>query len=71
MRLGEQKIKSTLFSISTDGSDAILKGRGYGHGVGMSQWGARYMAIEGKNYKEILQKYYKNVKLRKLAVSNL
>lgn len=33
-------------------------GQGYGHGVGMSQWGARGMALKGYNYKEIIYHYY-------------
>jgi stage II sporulation protein D len=67
IRLGEQKIKSTLFDIYADDIAVVLKGRGYGHGVGMSQWGARYMAIAGKSYKDILQRYYKDVEIRKVA----
>lgn len=38
---------------------------GYGHGVGMSQYGANYMASQGKNYKEILHHYYTDVKITK------
>jgi len=33
-------------------------GQGYGHGIGMSQWGARGMALEGYNYREIIDHYY-------------
>lgn len=42
----------------------IIQGRGYGHGVGMSQWGAKAMAENGYNYKKILLHYYKNVEIR-------
>lgn len=38
-----------------------FKGRGYGHGVGMSQWGANEMAKKGYTYKEILKHYYKDI----------
>lgn len=41
----------------------FIKGGGYGHGVGMSQNGAKGMADNGKNYKEILLYFYKNVNL--------
>ena len=41
----------------------IFRGRGYGHGVGMSQWGAKAMAENGYNYKQILLHYYKNVEI--------
>lgn len=37
--------------------------RGYGHGLGMSQWGANYLARQGKNYRQILFYYYKNVRI--------
>jgi SpoIID/LytB domain protein len=40
-----------------------LKGRGYGHGVGMSQWGAYMMGHKGKTYKEILQFYFPGTKI--------
>lgn len=42
----------------------IIRGRGYGHGVGMSQWGAKVMAENGYNYMEILLHYYKNVEIK-------
>ena len=35
-----------------------LQGRGYGHGVGLCQWGARGMARAGHTWQEILQHYY-------------
>ncbi len=41
----------------------ILNGRGYGHGVGMSQWGAYCMSEQGFTYDEILKYYYKNITL--------
>ncbi len=41
----------------------IITTFGYGHGVGMSQCGANYLAKQGKNYKEILAWYYPNTKL--------
>lgn len=42
----------------------IINGNGYGHGVGMSQWGARGMAENGFGYKEILKHYYTGLELR-------
>lgn len=41
----------------------VVNGRGFGHGLGMSQWGAYNMARQGKNYQEILAAYYQNVAL--------
>jgi stage II sporulation protein D len=43
----------------------VIKGRGFGHGVGLSQYGAYGFAQHGRNYKQILQHYYKNTKVRK------
>ncbi len=43
----------------------IFDGRGWGHGVGMSQWGAYHMAQIGYSYKEILSFYYNNAKISK------
>lgn len=43
----------------------IFQGRGWGHGVGMSQWGAYHMAQLGYSYKEILNFYYDNTALQK------
>ena len=44
----------------------ILKGAGWGHGVGLCQVGAAAMALEGKSYREILSHYYKNTFMRKV-----
>ena len=41
----------------------VFKVKGYGHGVGMSQWGAEVMAQEGKDYEEILKYYYPNTEV--------
>ncbi len=42
------------------GGEVVIRGKGYGHGVGMSQWGARAMAVNGDSYEEILRHYYVN-----------
>jgi stage II sporulation protein D len=42
----------------------MVKGRGYGHGVGLSQWGAYALALRGKSYEEILRHYYRGAVLR-------
>jgi SpoIID/LytB domain protein len=44
----------------------ILKGAGWGHGVGLCQVGATVMALKGYDYKQILKHYYKNSQLIKL-----
>ncbi len=53
-------LRSTDFDIEI-GDDVKITTRGYGHGVGMSQYGANYMAKEGKSYEDILKHYYQGV----------
>lgn len=53
-------LRSTDFDIKI-GGDVKITTRGYGHGVGMSQYGANYMAKEGKSYEDILKHYYQGV----------
>jgi stage II sporulation protein D len=45
------------------GSTFVLKGRGYGHGVGMSQWGAYGFAKKGRSYRQILGHYFSGTKI--------
>ncbi len=56
--VGYEIVKSTLFAVAVDGATARFAGRGYGHGVGMSQWGARGMAEQGYTAERILEYYY-------------
>lgn len=49
---------SSNFTVSVGSDTVVFSTRGYGHGVGMSQTGARAMALEGKRYTEILEWYY-------------
>jgi stage II sporulation protein D (peptidoglycan lytic transglycosylase) len=56
--LGYDSFKSTLFAIAIDGDLARFAGRGYGHGVGMCQWGAKGMAERGHTARQILEFYY-------------
>ena len=51
-------LKSTFFSVFYYGDKVVLEGRGYGHGVGLSQEGAIRMVELGINYKDILTHYY-------------
>ncbi len=59
-------IPSTMFEIEDYGDKIIFKGKGYGHGVGMCQYGAKQMAEMGFNYKEILKFYFPNLKIQNL-----
>ncbi len=56
-------IRSTDADIVNKDGNVIITTRGYGHGVGMSQYGANGMANEGYGYKEILKYYYKNIEI--------
>ncbi|MDE5764739.1 MAG: stage II sporulation protein D [Ruminococcus sp.] len=56
-------LRSADFEISFDGNDVVFTTHGFGHGVGMSQYGANSMALEGKNWKQILAHYYPNADL--------
>jgi len=51
-------LRSTFFSVVTDGDTILLKGKGYGHGVGLCQEGAMEMAKKGFNYRQIIDFYY-------------
>lgn len=59
-------LPSTLFDIKIDGDEVIFTGYGHGHGVGMSQVGARDYAKNGWSYQKILAHYYSGTKLKKL-----
>ncbi len=63
--LGWNKIRSELFEVRTEGDRAVFFGRGAGHGVGMCQTGAKEMAVEGKDYRAILDFYYPGTQLAK------
>ncbi len=56
--MGYKELPSTQFSLERTGNDIIFTGKGFGHGVGLSQWGALEMARQGKNYREILAHFY-------------
>jgi stage II sporulation protein D len=55
---GPGRIKSANFSVERNSQSFIFSGSGYGHGVGMSQWGACAMARQGHSAEQILQWYY-------------
>lgn len=54
-------LRSTNFTVDYKDGKYIFSVKGYGHGVGMSQYGANYMAKQGADYIEILKHYYKGV----------
>lgn len=65
--LGSTKMRSTLLtSLQNDGGTVKMAGKGYGHGVGMSQWGAYAMAQQGEKAEAIIQRYFQNVTVARL-----
>lgn len=59
-------LRSTDFKIDITNNDVLITTTGYGHGVGMSQYGANIMAQNGSTYKEIIKKYYTNTEIKKI-----
>ncbi|MFC4322190.1 SpoIID/LytB domain-containing protein [Litchfieldia salsa] len=66
--IGGDVFRSYLIDSLTYNEDLYtMNGRGYGHGVGMSQWGASIMGDQGKNYKEILQFYFPQTEITNMS----
>jgi stage II sporulation protein D len=65
--LGPDLIRSTNFSIVIDRDRVTFSGKGWGHGVGLCQWGAYGMSNKGYNYKQILDLYYPGAEIVRLS----
>ncbi|MCG0277882.1 MAG: SpoIID/LytB domain-containing protein [Thermanaeromonas sp.] len=66
LALGSERLRSTFITgVEVRGERVIFKGQGYGHGVGMSQWGARALAEQGKSPEEIIKYFFKDVTIEK------
>lgn len=65
--LGESKLKSTLFEVREDEEGFVFVGSGSGHGVGMSQWGARAMSRRGDDYRKILNTFYPGARVTRAS----
>ncbi len=59
------QLKSTLFNVSLEGEMVVLKGKGFGHGVGLCQEGAMNMSKKGYDHRQILEYYYPSMRLVK------
>ncbi|WP_243159413.1 stage II sporulation protein D [Clostridium sp. SM-530-WT-3G] len=59
-------LNSSNFNIQFTNNQVIIKCRGYGHGVGMSQWGANVMAKNGFSYEQILKHYYRGIEIESI-----
>ena len=64
MALSESCLKSSAFDVEWQGDEVVLRGRGWGHGVGLCQIGAAVMAEEGYDYRQILTHYYRGAEVR-------
>lgn len=54
-------LRSSNFTVQSQNNNIVFTTKGYGHGAGMSQYGAQFMAKEGKTYQQILQHYYTGI----------
>lgn len=61
------KLRSTFFCVDSREDVVVLYGKGFGHGVGLSQEGAMEMARQGFNYKQIIHFYFTNVSLMNIS----
>lgn len=59
-------LRSTVFTVAADSKGVTITTKGYGHRVGMSQYGADAMAVLGSTYEEILTHYYQGTELEQL-----
>lgn len=59
-------LPSTLFDVQRESSDIVFHGYGGGHGLGLSQWGAKAFADRGKTDREILSHYYTDITIEKI-----
>ncbi len=64
LMLGWKNLKSTLFDLTVNGDRFVFIGHGFGHGVGLSQYGAKAMAEKGYDYKQILKFYFPKADLK-------
>jgi stage II sporulation protein D len=56
--LGNNQLRSTFFEVRMENGRVVFTGSGWGHGVGLSQWGAKKMAEQGYTYDQILEFYF-------------
>ncbi|MFH1995859.1 MAG: SpoIID/LytB domain-containing protein [Candidatus Omnitrophota bacterium] len=61
--MGPNVIRSAHFDVAVSGAQAVFRGKGWGHGVGLCQWGAYEMAKKGLNKEDILKYYYPESKI--------
>lgn len=67
LAFGADSLRSTHFSILFEGERVIFAGKGWGHGVGLCQWGALGMSKQGLSYVQILEFYYPGARILRLS----
>ncbi len=70
-KFGVTTLRSTLFDVRREGDAYVFEGRGFGHGVGLSQWGAHARALDGEKADEILAFYYPGTTIERLPATPL
>jgi stage II sporulation protein D len=65
-RIGYSRVKSLAFELEAHGDRLTLSGRGFGHGAGLCQWGAKALADQGWDFRQILEHYYPGTELQAL-----
>ena len=63
-RFGRESLKSTMFTLEEQSNRYVFNGKGFGHGVGLNQWGARELSRRGQLYDEIIAFYYTDVEVQ-------
>lgn len=64
--LGYDRLKSAMFTVEMKNGSFVFTGKGSGHGVGLSQWGAKGMAEKGYRYAEILGHFYPGTRIERI-----
>ncbi len=67
-QISPQVVASSKGSTKSTSTGFVINGRGFGHGLGMSQWGAYNMARQNLDYRQILGHYYQNTALSTIDV---
>lgn len=66
LALGNDKMRSIFVdNVTVQGDKLVISGKGYGHGVGMCQWGAKKLAQQGKSPEDIVRFYFKDINIEK------
>ncbi len=65
--MGTSELRSLLFTVKNERESFVFEGRGWGHGIGLCQWGGKNMSDEGISYKNILRYYYRGTRLVKFS----